>query len=44
MNLTKWLSKCEGSLLEEKRKTQYGDYDDEGKLRKWKEHKMKKHK
>jgi len=43
-NLTKWLSKCEGSLLEGKEKTQYGDYDDECKLGKWKEHKLKKDK
>jgi len=30
MNLTKWLNKCEGSLLEGKEKTQlYGDDDEE---------------
>ena len=30
-NLTKWLSKCEGSLLEGKEKTQlYGDLNDDG--------------
>ena len=30
-DLTKWLSKCEGSLLEGKEKTQlYGDLDDDG--------------
>ena len=29
-NLTKWLSKCEGSLLEgTKKNTIYGDYDDD---------------
>jgi len=29
-NLTKWLSKCEGSLLEDKGKNSiYGDYDDD---------------